>query len=72
MSKRVSYDKQLRDKAKDDGRGLMTLAVIAPGTAGKFGCGITMQGPIDKAEYRKIWRFMLRIADARNKKMGGE
>ena len=58
---RISYDKGVRDKAKAENMGLMTLSITDPGKhAGKFGCRISLQGPIDSEQSKMIHEFFVR------------
>lgn len=63
---RVSYDKDMRDRALSEQGGLVTLEAIAPGkTKGKRGMRIRVQSQINAEDYKKITRFMRRFWTSR-------
>jgi len=62
---RISYDKDMRDKALAENMGLMTLSITDPGKhAGKFGGRMSLQGPINSKQSTMLHAFALRYIRA--------
>lgn len=70
MKNYVSYEKSQRDRAIQDGKGLYSIDLMgAPSKKHprKFNGRITLQGPVDADEYRKIMDFILAFMESREK-----
>lgn len=58
MRGRVSYERVLRDRAKHDGRGLLTMDIVRAD-----GSRSTLQCMISKSEEKRADKLMLRVID---------
>lgn len=59
---RISYEKQMRDKAKADGCGLATIDVIFPGkTKVRLGRRLTVQAYVNESECEDLEKLVWEI-----------
>jgi hypothetical protein len=59
---KVSYTKDMRQRALGMRAGLITVHVLEPGKKpGKFGGGITIQGPASEEECMQLAKFAIAL-----------
>lgn len=66
MKSNVSYEKQMRQKAILEGRGLVTIDINFPSKNPKrLGGRITTQGPATREECDRLSEFLMTVIEAR-------
>lgn len=64
---KVSYTKEMRDKALNDRKGLVCIEVQYPSKDGKkFGGRMTYQGPSTREECQQVMEFFNKLAEQRH------
>jgi hypothetical protein len=62
MRSNVKYDRDMRTRAIADRKGLCTVDLInASKRPGKLGSRITLQSPIDAAEFKQLNRVLIKL-----------
>lgn len=53
---RVSYSREMRERAKEEGKGLVTIEVVS-----EEGTRLTLQGPATEAQREKAWAVFMEL-----------